>query len=235
MCTIQNYVFVLLITCFTACTPLYVPNSRNAPMMSQQGEIQGQVTTGSDEMGIQGAYAISDDWVATGNFSATNKRNVEDQNYRKSTFASVGGGYYGKLGESGRFELLGEYGLAYTEAFQDDIGVIAGNIIRGNFNRAALQGDIGFVSKYAEALLSIRGSYVHALQLYDNSRQNINGFRNVLFAEPSVIVRAGIPEAKIFAEVGMALPMKDPVYEWSLMTFNVGLQVRLNHIYNKEG
>ncbi len=142
----MRYVLVLLLA--TACSPLYVPNTRNVPLFKEGGEFQASVfgTTAGGE--AQLAYAITDHIAVTGNYAygSTKETNPGDDKEftRKNSFGEIGFGYY-KVKRNSRLELFAGYGMGQGTSHDQYyfFGLNNDVVATGKYGRIFIQPSIG--------------------------------------------------------------------------------------------
>ena len=100
-----SIVVIVVISIMTSCSPEYVPNMVNSPMLSNQGEFQASVATGTSNFDAQTAFAITDNIGIMVNGSFGNETNDSTDDYHKHAFIEGGIGYFEKIGSKGRYEI----------------------------------------------------------------------------------------------------------------------------------
>ena len=142
----MRYVLVLLLA--AACSPIYVPNTRNVPLFKEGGEFQATAyaTTAGGE--AQMAYAISDHLAVVGNYAMGSQKQTnpgDNKEFtRKNSYAELGLGLY-KVKRHSRVELFAGYGIGkgtshdqyYFFGLNNDV------VATGTLNRIFIQPSIG--------------------------------------------------------------------------------------------
>src|SRR5687767_1839211 len=73
----KNFFLIALVALiFSACAPVYVPNSRNSPMFTKAGEFQGSIQFGNG-IDAQGAVSVTNHIGLMGNFSYANNKSPD--------------------------------------------------------------------------------------------------------------------------------------------------------------
>jgi hypothetical protein len=138
MRTISFFALLLL----SACSSIYIPNTRNVPLFRGAGEAQASVylTNGVD---VQAAFSLTNNLAAIGSYSMLKQNESDPEFTRKNAYGELGLGYF-KNERSYRFELFLGYGqgkgtsLANYYFYASDFG-ITGIVATGTFNRIFIQ------------------------------------------------------------------------------------------------
>jgi hypothetical protein len=180
---------------FSGCAPVYIPNTSNAPMFGEKGELLVGAFGGTNGYDAQFAYAVSDHIVivANGSYKANDFDSNAINEYHKHYFGEIGAGYYTQLTERARFECLGGYGFGQAETgynftfLEKDKGVA-----KGLYDRYFIQADLGTSSNfdYVNMGISIRGTYVNFYKFIKGTEVYEDRLSN-FYIEPAVFVRAG--------------------------------------------
>ncbi|MBC7776693.1 MAG: hypothetical protein H7246_14765 [Phycisphaerae bacterium] len=208
--------FIALLSLLSSCSPaIYNANAINAPLLSKKGNTKISLgsTLGTEVLfnnNLQGAYAISDHLGLMVNsmqhkFRRTNSSFGSSSTSRhKEIFTEAGLGYYSAIGNSSkwRWECYGGFGLGKTRETEPNNELI----ISAPFRRFFAQPSIGFVSRYFDAALSVRGSYLSVGQI--NWVGDIRNGTTVHGAiiEPCLTIRAGGRRIKPFLQYSWMFP-----------------------------
>ena len=244
-----------LFSFFTSCSPeIYNANSLNVPLLAQKGNAKIALSsTFAREKGggflnnnLQGAYALSDHLgiMVNGmyhNYTRTYTplfSTTQTTNRHKEGFIEAGLGYYGHVGNNSKWrgEIYGGFGLGKSKETnpnnQDAL------TLESPYNRLFLQPSFGFVSKYFDAALSVRGSYLSVGQ--------VNWVGNTLHGktlkgtmwEPCLTIRAGKDRIKPFIQYAWLLhdDKLTPVVSFEgfltrLFTLQLGISLNLREVY----
>lgn len=100
---------------FSACAPIYVPNVRNSPMFTKEGEFQAAVQIGNG-LEAQSAFAFTEHFGVMANFAFIDQSNLEnEEDYHRHQFFEGGAGYF--LNNDGSFfEVFAGYGRGKVPA-----------------------------------------------------------------------------------------------------------------------
>lgn len=220
--------FFIALLWLTSCAPVYVPNTINAPQLTDQGELSGTVTTGVSGLDVQLSYAVSDNFGVMVNTSF-DFGDTSETNYHEHAFGEVGFGYLTKFGELGTMNIFGGYGLG-SSAASDEYTFITDQLkhARGLYHRMFVQSDVGIKSNVFEGGIGFRTAYVSFYQVrgeaddYSLSEDN-------LFLEPIVYLRVGAPNVKVHSQLGFSASLfSDYAFDYVPFIFNIGLTFRLN-------
>jgi hypothetical protein len=208
----------------TSCAPAYVPNVINTPMLSNQGEFQAGIYSGTSGFDLLLSYALTDHLgiMANGSFQNTNEENTVE--YHRHAFVEFAPGYYTNMGDAGRFEVWGGYGFGSLEANYND-GTWS-NFSKVNSSRIFLQPSIGATTRYFDASIATRFVF---LNLYQEDLSH-----SAAFWEPVFTGKVGYQSIKGVIQMGMSLPFDDEGVDFYYQPFitSIGLQLDLGRIYN---
>jgi len=219
---------------------LSLSSSQNVPLLTKQHDARIEVGTGTQNIGVQAAYAITNHLEVMGNLSFGQNLSPSDPHIGGRDFLQgprIGGefgmGYFSKIDTSIPFELLGGV-ERYYRAFMNGTFTSTDNITT-NITKPFIQGDIGFnISKGVQIGLSCRFGYL----LYDHYIDNINSGgdttikiktrtitynSNLPIIEPSITFRCGRRDFRFMFQYGLSitpyLAQKDNLD----LFFNMGL------------
>ncbi|MFP4059408.1 MAG: hypothetical protein ACLFUC_02870 [Bacteroidales bacterium] len=220
-------VFILL---FASCSPEYIPNMVNAPMLSNKGEVQVSANTGSSGFDPQLAFAATDHlgFIVNGSFRNDTR---DSANYHKHSMVELGAGYFDKLGTSGRYELYGGYGFGNVEGYWGSDESIFNDAANARFNRFFLQPAIGASTSFFDGSFAARFAFVNM------NLQEGNVGRSAqydAFIEPVITAKLGFKQVKFISQLGLSLPLTDDAilhYQHQPFIFNVGVQLNFGRIY----
>ncbi|MCG8411720.1 MAG: hypothetical protein MI739_10605 [Bacteroidales bacterium] len=215
--------FVLFIT-IVSCSPEYIPNMVNTPLFTEKGEFQATVASGSSNLDVQTAFAVTDHMGVMVNGSYGSEKTNDSDDFHKHIFLEGGLGYYDKIGNRGRYEVYGGYGFGKVEGFFENTLDISQKT-DAKYNRFFIQPDIGFVSKVLD------GNFASRLVLVQLTPQG-EGYSSAkynFFLEPVLTSRIGFPYAKFVMQVGLSLPIGSQTlnFNYQSFIFNLGLNINL--------
>jgi hypothetical protein len=227
----MRYVLVLLLA--TACSPLYVPNTRNVPLFKEGGEFQASVfgtTAGGD---AQLAYAVSDHVAAIGSYSFGSKKETNPGDgtpfTRKNSYGEIGLGYY-KVKRNSRWELFAGYGAGkgtshdqyYFYGLNNDV------VATGTFNKIFIQPSIGTNNRKFNIAFTPRFGMVKFTEFVTSVKTVKPDEKYQPFIEPAITGKFHLAgNLHGIFQLGLAVPFKgDQVYFAYMPTqFAVGIQI----------
>lgn len=214
--TITGFLFTL------SCAPAYVPNVVPTPQLGQQGEVVASFNYGIAGFDPQFAYAATDEIEIMANFSFRDYTSDSTENFHHHLFGELGGGYYMKIGEIGRFEVFGGGGAGKVKARFDN--PFFNSFADVYYVRGFVQPSIGLVTKVAELSFTPRIVFVNMMQ------EDQSAFSP--FIEPVVTGKVGYRYAKVLAQVGLSLPLGESELQffYQPFIFSLGLQIRLDDL-----
>jgi len=196
-----------------SCTPVYIPNAVNVPLLGGKGEANIQASLGTSMADIQAAVAVTDHFalMANGSFGSE-----EDGDH---LFLEGGAGYFKNMGKAGRYEMFAGYGWGRTES---TIEGSLGGYAKGNYNRFFIQPSIGAATENFDGAFSLRLAYVDFF--------NTESFAgtDTLFIEPVLTGKVGFKFVKLVLQVGISVPFRKEVnIDYQPLIFNLGLNFNL--------
>jgi len=185
--------FILAILFLASCTPIYyAPNSANVPLFSKKNEIAASANFMDNGVDWQGAYAITNNILVSGNAAFFKKEEDTLSPWGRGKFLELGGGYYRPL-----YEKL-SLGATALIALGDTENHYPPSKIEGSFFRCGVQPYVGFRTKFFETALSARFVWLDYYRakgdlIYDNQDQvqYLNALPTQFFFEPSLVLRFG--------------------------------------------
>jgi len=199
------------------CSPAYIPNVINTPLLSNKGEIQAAIYTGVSGFDSQFAMAVSDNTGIMLNGSISNSNSsIEYNDNSRRQFVELGIGHYRKINEKARIETFGGFGIGKVHG-QFNIAH-NGDYSEAHFNRIFFQPTFGLTSKIFDG--SIAPRFV-AVSIYHPSISGLG-----IFLEPVVTCKIGYKNVKAVFQIGISLPLnyKQIHFDYQPMIFSVGIQ-----------
>ena len=182
-----------------ACSPAYIPNVVNTPLLSNKGEFQAGIGTGISGVDPQFTYAITKNLGIMLNGSFCNRESSESSSsnyYHKHNFVETAAGYYTKVARNGRFSIFSGYGLGSVDAeYQNNL---VSSQSKANIYRYFIQPDFGFTTKVFD------GSFASRIVLVD---VNKDGHSFSSYAEPVLTGKLGYRNFKFYLQAGLAIPL----------------------------
>ena len=233
---LMRYVLVLLLA--TACSPIYVPNTRNVPLFKEGGEFQGTIYGTSAGGEAQMGYAISDHVAVTGNYAFGSQKQTnsgDGQEFtRKNSYAELGLGLY-KVKRNSRIELFAGYGMGkgtthdqyYFFGLNNDV------VATGKYNRIFIQPSIGTNNRKFNIAFTPRISLMKFTEFTtDDTNATIAKFsppdKFQVLIEPSVTGKFHIAgNLHGIFQLGLTVPTNsdEVYYEYMPAQFAIGLQL----------
>ncbi len=227
---LKNSLYIaFILAILSSCSPEYIPNMVNSPMLSNQGEFQATIATGTSNFDAQTAFAITDNIGIMVNGSYGNETNDSTDDFHKHTFIEGGIGYYNKIGDKGRYEIYGGFGTGSVEGFFED-ALFDSEITNANYNRFFVQPGIGMSTGIFDGSFSPRFVLI---QMNPQGTGFVSGDYNV-FVEPVFTSKVGFKWVKFVAQVGFSIPFGDDQVNFNYQSFimNVGLNLNIGRKYD---
>jgi hypothetical protein len=221
---VKNHLAILaIILLLASCTPAYVPNTLNTPLMSNKGEIQVGANVGLSGFDPQASFAVTDHVGLMLNGSFRNSTSDSSDSFHKHVFLEGGCGYFTKIGSIGRFETFGGYGFSKLQAYSEN-GIWA-SYADATCNRIFIQPAIGIATKVFDGSFATRMVMV---DMHQADMQN-TGF----FLEPALTLKLGYKYVKGMLQFGLSFPLNSEVIDFNYQPFlfSVGLQATLKRTY----
>jgi len=231
--------FVIMGLMLSSCASVYSPSIVNAPLFSEEGEVQIQLQTGTGGTGLQGAFAIDYNLGFIGNFNYLERNNI-DGDKLKHAIGELGFGYFVPQGHDFKFEIFGGYGYGFGSTRFSGNSSLSNNydLLQGNYHKLFIQADVGIPTDYFDIGLSFRD----ANALYFNgkgvSNGNVTYFKeNASFLESVLFTRFGYKYVKFTAQMGLSLPLNNAQHisqNYYAFMFNIGVYVAIRDSFKKE-
>jgi len=214
----RHFIVIITLAVLTyfiqSCVPAYVPNVVNAPLLSNQGELQVAIHTGTAGNDPQIAYAVTENIGLMLNGSFANRTSDSTDNFHKHNFLEFGGGYFDNIGTSGRFEVYGGFGMGNLNAFYNNS--LFSSYEQVTNNRLFIQPAIGAATDVFD------GSFATRFVMANMSQGDFNS--TGYFFEPVITGRMGYKYLKLMLQLGLSFPVSDLRFEHQPLLFSIGLQ-----------
>lgn len=220
--------FLVFIAAFSillinACAPAYIPNVINTPLLTNKGELQVAVYSGTSNFDQQFAYAASDHLGFMLNSSFANNFDTPANYKHMHKFVEIGSGYFTRLENNGRFEVFGGFGGGNLKAkYTSDLW---NQNLNANSCRIFIQPAIGASTK------TFDGSFATRLVMV-NIYQGAN-YATAYLIEPALTAKIGYKYVKAVAQFGLSLPAgrTSADFAYQPILFSLGIQAFLfkNH------
>ncbi len=213
---------IIIVLVFSGCAPLYVPNTVNAPLLSNKGEMQAAIHLGTAGFDPQLAYAITDNIGVMLNGSFENSKSDSTDDYHKHNFVELGAGYYTKFNENGCFEVYGGYGYGNMQTLVEK--TIFNSKLDVQSSRIFIQPAVGLSTNFVDISLASRFVILSAKQ------NEIRITRSYL--EPTLTFKAGPKHIKGVFQVGYSYPLNSiENIDYQPFMLSLGLHLKLNRKY----
>ena len=214
---------LVIIGFFVSCAPAYTPNMVNTPLLTNEGEFQATIGTGTSGIDPQLAYAISDQVGVMLNVSYADRSDTGSNNFHKHIFAEMGAGYSIPLGDHGQFEIYGGGGMGMVDAkygYESLLNTYVEDRSRATITRLFLQPTIGVTNNVFD------GSFTTRLIML-NVNNNDSVFKSSTwtpYIEPTFTAKVGWKYVKMVFQIGYSFPLKEVLgYRNQPFMFSVGL------------
>lgn len=216
---------VFALSILSSCSPLYIPNMVNTPMLTQAGEVQLAGSVGLSGTDVQAAAAITDNIGALANYTNSDYGTESGSNSFLQQFGEIGAGFYDRLGQFGRFEIFGGQGFGTLTANHD--------VERWDFkrmatlNRTFVQPSIGLTSDALDLSFSTRFSYLNV----QGGSQSFNNY----FLDPTLSLRLGYKNVKLTTQAGLSFQLVDNMdfIDYQPFMFNIGILLYLSRPWDR--
>ncbi|MTI22000.1 hypothetical protein E1176_13290 [Fulvivirga sp. RKSG066] len=219
---------VCLLFLASACSPVYLPNSRSVPMLNSAGEVSIDGDFSSSGLNLNTGVAVSDHFVVILNGTFSDHENWSNSAHVYHRAAELGIGYY-HYDSSSRFqvEFFYGYGMGEASAVSDEL-FLSSDIIesKGDYRKSFLQGNFGWKLDLVNLGGALRVSKIKFTDFETNA--DVVGFStNSTFVEPVFFISVG-KKLRFNAQVGFSLPVtQEPVFDYVPLHGAVGIGARL--------
>jgi len=233
------YILVSLII-FSSCAPVYNPNNLFMPGLKERGDLAAEFYLGSSDIGMNAAYAITDNWAIT---AGAQNRGI-NQNYSgNSTFFEGGAAWFQNPESFFHYEVMGGFGYGKTDYFRRYQALFTGawqlQYMEADFMRFYLQYNIHFPVSIFTFSVGARASQLHIFDYEENIfaesddrliRQTIDNNFNALFLEPNINISIDIGNVSLFMRTGFSFQSSGPsdIMDHDPFMLNGGFRIRLN-------
>jgi hypothetical protein len=194
--------FAVVLSVVTSCAPVYIANTRNAPMFSGKNEAQASATVGVG-YNAQLAYSFTNHFGVIGNFLYANNKPQKKFTYRTQSYGELGAGYYTNF-KSFAVEIFAGYGKGNGTAFDSVYYIIDKDVLyhaSATYNKFFIQPDIGMKNwPNFEWSFSPRLGFVNFNDLMVSKGDQVTMFskKKYFFLEPSLNLKINLHDKKYF-------------------------------------
>jgi len=221
------------------CSPVYVPNTRNAPLLSKAGEFQTAMQFGTNGLDLQAAVAVTNNLAVMGNYSYGNRNtdtlydNSNKENFHKHKFYEGAIGYY-RNDDMFCFEIFLGYGRGEGTSYghYSLFSTSEDRFVTGKYDRYFIQPSFGIKKKFISVAFTPRFSMVDFSEFSASSSstpETVN-LEPKMFVEPAVTARFNFLDNRFFAsiQIGVSTPLADNViFDYEPFNVSTGLGFRL--------
>ncbi len=221
---LNHLVLGLIVLILSSCSPLYVPNVANVPLLSNKGEFQASVYTGTAGFDPQLSYAITDNIGVMVNASFANRKSDSTSNFHKHNFFEGGLGYYKPFSEFGKFEVFGGFGYGKVQgSYISPLWQSSADI---SYSRFFIQPAFGISREYIDVSFASRIVFVNFNQVVSQNSYSI-------FMEPVITAKFGYKYVKAVFQFGVSYPFNQSVsFDYDPIMMSIGIQANLGRIYD---
>ena len=228
---------LFFILALLSCSPVYLPNSRNAPMFSKKGEVQGNFSFGSG-YNMQAAVSVTNHIGVMANGLYADSKDLSSKRINKYTFGEVGLGYYNSS-DKYYFDFFGGYGTGKSSstdsvAFAFHPTTLSGydvNFSAATYHRYFIQPSFGMKKQHFHGALAYRFSLMDFKSGVLHGK-NVNISRSsVVFLEPAIVLKFPFEQFVISVQAGLSWPMNkaDEYFDYVPMVISTGIGFRLGY------
>lgn len=224
------FIFLIIISVEYSCSPAYIPNVANVPLLANKGESQVGIYAGFSGLDVQYASAPANHFGIILNSSFMNNTNDPQKNYHKHIFAEAGIGYFNKDKANLSFELFGGYGYGIVDVSSEFLGITY--LTKATISRIFIQPDIGISTKFFEFSFTPRTVFVRSVSDIDNTKR-----ADLYFIEPILTMDLGFKKLYLQIQGGLSFPMSNDIPEWfsySPIVLSLGIHFKFGKVINAE-
>jgi hypothetical protein len=231
----MSRLLILIAFIATSCSPAYVSNIRNTPMLDEARQFVGGGTIGSSGLDLQLAYAVTDHIAIMANGNSFKSNVILNQSIpytRKHLFGEAALGYFIKKDRL-HFEVFAGYGMAEFNSYEDVFFSNEDRTTQGAYNRAFVQPSITLNRGAFKLILTTRFSGVDFISYTAKDvktgeivSKTFRGYQG--FFEPALSGRFKIYKfIEGYCQAGINGPMNGPLgYDQNALQLAFGLQFR---------
>jgi len=224
-------IFLIVLYFLNSCSPSYIPNVVNVPLLTNKNEFQLNLSGGLSGSDIQIAYAPTKNLALILNFCGKDNTNDSSTNFHKHSFLEGGVGVYHPLGNQVRFELFGGYGYGISEGQYTFLGNT--NFTKVGYHRFFVQPNLGFSSAFLDFALTPRLVFL-SLKPFDFLYSSLR----YAFIEPVFTTRIGLKYIFLTSQIGLSIPISTfgaaDLSDYQPFIFSFGICIKLFKIYNSK-
>ncbi len=225
--------FLILIS---SCSIVYYPNRLNVPLLSSEKEFVANGSAGSNGVDVQAAYAVNEFFAVQ--LSGNTYYNSNESQRSIHQYGDFGFGYYLKTDKLFKFEIFAGVGGGRGDDKKYDNTNIY-EYAQGYYYKIFVQPNIGLSNDFFDFAFSTRFSNVNFYNysstytgipingVYQRELENGPFLFNTIYIEPAVTAGLGYKFVKATAQIGFALPVYEPSYDYNPFIMNLGFQFKI--------
>lgn len=217
-----------------SCSPkFYSPNTQNVPLISEQGEVNLNVSTNGNQFEFQGAVGVANNFSMQLNAGIFVPSDLDNGNGGSGKLGELGLGYFTSFDEKWVLEVYGLGAIGTVENHMpstlEDYPLTSGKI-SSNLLRVGIQPSFGFKSKFFTVALSSRLvnlSYdkIRGDLIFNDKMQTdyLRRYSSHVLLEPALTIRGGFERIKLQVQYGYSfnLTKSDFRQDHTLLTMGV--------------
>lgn len=231
-----SFQIVILSLIFTSCSIVYYPNRINAPLLSSENEFVGNAAVGANGIDIQAAYSVNSFLALQFSGNTYYKNNEYEKNNHQ--YLDFGFGYYKKTDRIFKYEIFGGVGIGRGDDKKFYEGTVD-DYANGYYYKIFVQPNVGLSNDFFDLIFSARVSNLNFYNyqskytgirmngIYEREFENGPFLFNTLFFEPAITAGLGYKFVKANAQIGFALPLYVPTFDYNPFIMNLGLQFKI--------
>ncbi len=214
---------IIFLVLLNSCATAYVPNTVNAPLLTNRKELQAAVYTGTSGIDPQVTYAVSDHIGIMLNGSFADVTSDSSASFHKHRFAEIGSGYYTHFGTRGKFETFIGAGMGDMQGeFENSLWTAHADL---DYKRFFIQPSVGFTTKAFDAGISTR------LVIVNLREESVSS--TGVFLQPVLTGKLGYDHIKGVLQIGLFLPFNaDHInFNYQPLVLSLGLQANFGKVF----
>ena len=219
-----------------ACSPkFYTANTQNVPLISEQGEIDINLSGNGNQLEFLGAYGFTDKLSLMINAGFFNPSDLENGNGGSGRFFEAGGGYFKPFADKFVFETYALLGFGNFENHLPStvldnpttLGEISSSILR-----VGIQPNIGYKTEYFQTAISSRISSLNYFGIDGDlifagtdEVAYLKDNRSNFLIEPAITIKGGVEKFKIQLQLGYSANLSNSDFKQNKAYSTLGLNV----------
>ncbi len=232
---ISAFLFSLIL--FSCQPKYYIPNTQQITMFTEKGDVNLSLNGDGNQFELQAAYALTDQFAASANFSRFAPRDQENGDGGSGYLFEVAPGFFKPFGENYVFEAYALAGIGKVEnhfpSRMDSINV--NPEIRSNAFRVGLQPSVSMLFDRFSIGLSTRISSLNYANI--KGMLSFNGVdqidylkdnRSNFLIEPALTARFGTEKVRAQAQYGFSYNASNSEFLQNRQYLSFGVNINMN-------